>query len=314
MNMNVTQAELAACPALRGLKPEYIAILAQGAEQQVLAPGELIIRQGQPANRMFLVHEGTVLLEWHRPGQKDTPVHIAGPGEIVGWSWLFPPFVSHFQARVVEPSKVYVLNGGNLLATCEKNCRFGFDLMSHVAKTVIDRLQSARKQVFASTSSNRVPAPAEGGGQRGEFEAHPIKKLLEMHPFLHGMSAEHLQQLSDCAMEVQFEAGQTLFTAGDIANRFYLILAGKVALQSCHNGQTVQTITGGDVLGWSWLYEPYQWHFDARAEAPTRAVFIYGTRLREMCQSDPCFGFDLLKRVTRVVIQRLEKICEQLPA
>jgi CRP-like cAMP-binding protein len=262
------------------------------------------------------LQEGAVVLEWHRPGQKSIPVHIAGPGEIVGWSWLFPPFVSHFQARVVEPVKVYALNGGSLLATCEKNCRFGFELMTRLSRIVIDRLQCARKQAIASNNSTGVAIQPVADERRRDFEARPLKKLLVGHPFLNGMSAERIQYLSDSAMEVQFDAGQALFTAGDTANRFYLIVEGSVALQSRTNGTShcVETIGNGDVLGWSWLYEPYQWHFDARAEKPTRAVFIYGTRLRELCQADPCFGFDLLKRVTRVVIQRLEKLCEQLPA
>jgi len=66
------------------------------------------------------------------------------------------------------------------------------------------------------------------------------------------------------------------------------------------------------VLGWSWLFPPYNWHFSARAVEPTTAIFFYGTRLREECEDDPAFGFELMKRVAAIVIQRLQVTRVQL--
>ena len=60
------------------------------------------------------------------------------------------------------------------------------------------------------------------------------------------------------------------------------------------------------MLGWSWLFPPYYWHFDARAIEPTDAVFFYGTRLREQSEEDPAFGYELMKRVAAIVIKRLQ--------
>ena len=73
----------------------------------------------------------------------------------------------------------------------------------------------------------------------------------------------------------------------------------------------VQVIGPGDVLGWSWLFPPYYWHFDARALVPTTAIFFYGTRLREQCEADHDLGYELMKRVTAVVIRRLQATREQ---
>lgn len=94
-----------------------------------------------------------------------------------------------------------------------------------------------------------------------------------------------------------------------MANRFYLIRDGKVSLEAPRReGEStlVQYIGSGDVLGWSWLFPPYYWHFDARAVEPTNAVFFYGTRLREQCEQDHSFGYEMMKRTSEVVITRLQ--------
>ncbi len=142
-----------------------------------------------------------------------------------------------------------------------------------------------------------------------------LETLIAGHPFLHGLSSEHLKILADSAMQSNFQAGELIFRDGDPANRFYLILDGKVAIEAAGREQSelpVQTVGAGDVLGWSWLFPPYYWHFDARALEPVRAVFFYGTRLREQCEQDHHFGYELMKRVTQVVIRRLQATRGQL--
>ena len=62
----------------------------------------------------------------------------------------------------------------------------------------------------------------------------------------------------------------------------------------------------GEVCGWSWLFPPYHWHFDARAVEPTEAIFFYGTRLREQCENDHDLGYELMKRMASVIIRRLQ--------
>ena len=66
------------------------------------------------------------------------------------------------------------------------------------------------------------------------------------------------------------------------------------------------------MLGWSWLFPPYVWHFTARAVEPVRAIFFYGTWLRERCDADPALGYELMKRTTAVVIRRLQAARQQL--
>jgi CRP-like cAMP-binding protein len=133
--------------------------------------------------------------------------------------------------------------------------------------------------------------------------------LIAEHPFLHGMKPEHLAILTECAMPAEFKKGELIFREGDPANRFYLIRSGRVELQAKvqeRDCMLIQTIGPGDVLGWSWLFPPYYWHFDARATSPVKAIFFYGTWLREYSEQDHNLGYELMKRTAEVVIKRLQ--------
>jgi CRP/FNR family transcriptional regulator, cyclic AMP receptor protein len=133
---------------------------------------------------------------------------------------------------------------------------------------------------------------------------------LEAQPFFKGLSKQLLGTLAKQAMPVEFKAGELIFSEGGLANRLYLLLSGKVLLEFPtdfeHEPVPIETIGAGSVLGWSWLFPPYYWHFDARAVAPVRAIFFYGTRLREQCETDHELGYELMKRVSTILIERLQ--------
>jgi len=132
---------------------------------------------------------------------------------------------------------------------------------------------------------------------------------IAAQPFFKGMSERHLSTLADSAMRTWFEADELIFHDRDLANRFYLIVEGKVALESSvKTGAVVvlQTLGPGELLGWSWLFSPYVWRLHARAVEPTEALFFYGTRLLERCEADHDLGYELFKRVSEVMMQRLQ--------
>jgi CRP-like cAMP-binding protein len=118
-------------------------------------------------------------------------------------------------------------------------------------------------------------------------------------------------------MRVRFEQDEVIFREGDPANRLYLIERGKVSLEAhVKNGPgvRVQTIGPGEVLGWSWLFPPYYWQFDARAVEPMEAIFFYGTRLREECEVDHELGYELITRMAAIAIRRLQATRKELVA
>jgi hypothetical protein len=75
---------------------------------------------------------------------------------------------------------------------------------------------------------------------------------------------------------------------------------------------TIETVGDGELLGWSWLIPPFQWHFDARALNLTRAIALDARCLRGKCDADPALGYELLKRFSQVMEQRLEATRLQL--
>ena len=116
-------------------------------------------------------------------------------------------------------------------------------------------------------------------------------------------------------MPTSFAADEVIFREGEIANRFYLILEGCVILETKtpdRSSVKADSLTTGDVLGWSWLFPPYIWNFTARATSCVHAIFFYGTWLRERCAVDPVFGHELMRRTATVVIRRLQATRQQL--
>ena len=132
-----------------GMRPEHLAVLPEGAQAVQFKPGEVLFREREPASQFYLIESGKIALEAHEPADRTTPVQSLGAGDVLGWSWLFPPFVWHFQARAIEPTNVIALNGAHLLVSAERDHDFGYELMKRVAQVVIRRLQATRKQLLA---------------------------------------------------------------------------------------------------------------------------------------------------------------------
>jgi CRP-like cAMP-binding protein len=136
-----------------------------------------------------------------------------------------------------------------------------------------------------------------------------LEPILAAHPFFQRLAPEHLKLLVGCATNVRFDAGAFLFRTGEDANQFFLIREGAVALEAAAPGRVpvvVQTLGAGEILGWSWLIPPYHWTFDARALEPTRAIALDGRCLREKCEADHDLGYELLKRISHILWERLE--------
>lgn len=132
-----------------------------------------------------------------------------------------------------------------------------------------------------------------------ETTVETLATRVALHPFLVGMNRRQLALLTSCAMTVQFNKGQVIFREGDLADRFYLIESGNVTLEST---------SGPDdpLLGWSWMFPPHTWTFTARAAETTTAIFFYGTTLREYCERDHTLGYELLKRMSSMMYQRMQ--------
>lgn len=142
-----------------------------------------------------------------------------------------------------------------------------------------------------------------------------LERILSEYPFLKGFPQKHIQLLVGCASNVVFKPGEYIFREGGEANIFYFIRHGRAHIETFipqHGPITIQTREAGEVLGWSWLVPPYRWNFDARAYELTRAIALDGKCLRDKCEEDHDLGFDLMKRCTQLIAQRLEATRLQL--
>jgi CRP/FNR family cyclic AMP-dependent transcriptional regulator len=136
-----------------------------------------------------------------------------------------------------------------------------------------------------------------------------LERVLLSHPLLHGCEPLYIHSLLECASNVTFNNGEVIFRQGEEADQFYLIRQGRVVLEISTPGCdpiTLQTVGEGDFLGWSWMITPYRWHFDARAVELTRAILVDGICIRQKCDADHDFGFEVMRRVTRMMEQRLQ--------
>jgi CRP/FNR family cyclic AMP-dependent transcriptional regulator len=132
---------------------------------------------------------------------------------------------------------------------------------------------------------------------------------LAAHPFLHGLSRDHLGVLAGTASDVTFPARHRLFDDGGSANRFWLLQSGHVALDLHVPGRgrmKIDTIGMGELLGWSWLFPPYRWAFGAVAAGPVEAFEFDARAVRACCESDPLLGYELTTRLAHVVAKRLQ--------
>jgi len=143
--------------------------------------------------------------------------------------------------------------------------------------------------------------------------SNSLADAIARHSAFRRIAPRYLDLLAQVAMLKEFAVGELLFREGDPANRFYLILEGEVVIESDGTSPVqIETIGPDDVLGWSWLFPPYYWHFDARATQPTKAVFFYGTWLRENCERDHEFGYEMMTRFVPIIIERLQATRKQL--
>jgi CRP/FNR family cyclic AMP-dependent transcriptional regulator len=136
-----------------------------------------------------------------------------------------------------------------------------------------------------------------------------IDDIVRELPLFKGLTDAELELIAGCGSNVQFREGDLLVRDGAEADAFYVLRHGNVALETfvaARGAVTIETLEAGEVVGWSWLFPPYRWHFDARALSLVRATSFDGACLRGKCDSDPQLGYDLMSRFAQVMIERLQ--------
>jgi len=144
-----------------------------------------------------------------------------------------------------------------------------------------------------------------------------LESIIRNHYCFKGLDKKYLDMIIEKASDVSFDTGELIFGENEKADKFYIIKEGIVALETTlapdRDPITIQMLGEGDILGWGWLFPPYKAHFDSKAVAPTNAVSLDGKFILEQCEKDHDLGYELLKRFTYVMQQRLQAVRLQNP-
>lgn len=131
-------------PLLQGISPEDLRIVVGCATTVRFNPGEMIFHEGDEANQFYIIRQGLVEISVGTAECGAVVIQTLGERDILGWSWLVPPYRWHFDARCVEITRAVALDGKALRVLCEEDYRLGYELSRRCVGTMEERLHGMR--------------------------------------------------------------------------------------------------------------------------------------------------------------------------
>jgi CRP-like cAMP-binding protein len=146
------RALIAEQPFLRGFSTHHLQFFTDSAREMHFAPGESILAEGGPADRFYLILEGSVVLGAELEDLGIVHVQTLGPGDGLGWSWLFAPYHLHLSARALTPARTIFFYGAHLREEAEQDHDFGYQLMKRIAELMMRRLRITQQRLVECTA------------------------------------------------------------------------------------------------------------------------------------------------------------------
>lgn len=143
-------------PFFAGLDEPTIRLLVGCARNVHVGAGSYLFHEGEPADRLYVLRRGRVALDVHVPGDPGHVVDTVDEGDVVGWSWLVPPYRWFFDARAVQDVSAVALDATCLRAKCEEDPALGYSMMQRVVQVMYQRLQSARVRLLDLYGAGRA--------------------------------------------------------------------------------------------------------------------------------------------------------------
>ncbi len=145
--METLEPLLAEHPFFRDLTPGDLQLITGCAKNARFEAGQLIIREGEDADQFYLIRQGKLSLEVFTP-RGPTQIQTIGAGDVLGWSWLIPPYKWRFDARAIETTRAFALDGKCLRGKCDEDPRLGYELLKRIAAVIAERLHATRLQML----------------------------------------------------------------------------------------------------------------------------------------------------------------------
>ncbi len=142
--METLEVLLSEHPFIKGLDQEHIHLITGCATNVRFDAGQIIFREGEEANQFYIVRQGKVALQVYTSGQGSIIIDTLTDGEVLGWSWLIPPYQWRFDAVATELTRAIALDGKCLRNKCETDHNLGYELLKRFASIVDQRLESTR--------------------------------------------------------------------------------------------------------------------------------------------------------------------------
>ncbi|MEU2336997.1 cyclic nucleotide-binding domain-containing protein [Streptomyces sp. NPDC013172] len=130
------------------LEPVHRERLMRLAREVSFAAGTRLFEEGRHADRFWVVRTGTVALDLHVPGRRPAVIETLGQGELVGWSWHFPPYLWQLGAEAMSPVRAWEFDAGAVLRSCAADTGFGRAIAVWVGRVVAQRLHASRVRLL----------------------------------------------------------------------------------------------------------------------------------------------------------------------
>lgn len=146
--MESLESIVLAQPFFAGLEPDIAALIAGCSRTLAFEPDAYLFHEGEAAREFYLLREGDVALEMHVPGGTTLVLSTQHEGDVVGASWLIPPYRWNSDARARTAVRVLAVDAACLRAKCEADARTGYAMMKRFAPLLVRRLQAAQAQLL----------------------------------------------------------------------------------------------------------------------------------------------------------------------
>jgi CRP/FNR family cyclic AMP-dependent transcriptional regulator len=146
--MEKPEEVLAKHPFFEGLDPSLLKVFSSCASYVRYEAGQMIYKEGDEANQALLIQDGRVAIEIFAAQRGPLIIETLRFGDVIGWSFLFPPYRRRFDARAIEPTTAIALDGKSLRKKGEEDPRFGCELLKRFSVIIVERLQATRLQLL----------------------------------------------------------------------------------------------------------------------------------------------------------------------